>query len=310
MSVYFRRIVKAMELNSIVTSGGIISYSAGSSSLDPYSFRIVEDGTSKIQAAIKLFPILSKYFQKTPVVINCYPATLGSFNSVIYLDTYLRPVNFSRGLALAKELETACIILGQPLTVLDLLFKHAFAKTELPMPNQILFALGGYIVPASLESAFSHICKKSGVEYNLLHAYGMAEVNFGCLLGTHRDENGQVHYKIANEDVKVKLSGEQLFLGKTGSDSIYNTGDFARWVDELLIISPGKHRLNQEVIDNLERWDYSDWKKRTGYVGRLEGKLLFQLREDEIPNNDTEIEFFDFCRQFKTSWAAKPNWSI
>jgi len=299
-----------MNLNELKSNGGIISYSAGSSSLDPLSFRITEEGSAKIGAAVLLFPQLVKYLQKTPVVINCYPATLGSFNSVIYLDTYLRPINFSRGLMLANELDTACIILGQPLTVMDLLFKHCCAEPSLPTPDKVLFALGGYFAPTSFEQSISQLLNPLNVEHDLLHAYGMAEIDFGCLLGINRENESKVRFKIANPEVQVKLDDGKLLLGRAVDGSFFNTGDRASWDNELLTITPGEHRISQEIMASLEQWKFQDWKKRTGHVGRKNSRLVYQLRENEDSNNDAEIDFFDFSRIFKMSWAAKPGWSI
>jgi len=299
-----------MNLNELQTKGGTVSYSAGSSKLDPLSFRIAENSSGKIGAAVTLFPTLGKYFQKTPVLINCYPATLGSFESVIYLDTYLRPVNFSRGLMLAETLNTSCIVLGQPLVVLDLLMQHCAMETSLPVPKQLLFALGGYYAPASMEGAFTQLLKPSVTEHDILHAYGMAEVDFGCLLGTTRNAEGKILYKIASGEVQVELKNGQLFLGKTGETPLHNTDDNAVWDKDSLVISPGNKRLNQEILEHLESWNFPKWERQTGHVARVNGDLVFQLREGLEPNNNSEMEFFNFSRSFKMTWAGKPSWSI
>jgi len=293
----------------LLESGGTISYSAGSSKLDPLSFRVVEDGSAKIASAVTLFPKLGKYFQSTPVVLNCYPATLGAFQSVIYLDTYLRPVNFSRGLMLAENLNTACIVLGQPLTVLDLLLKHSSSEPKLPLPTQILFALGGYYAPASFEKTLSDLLTTLNVEHNLLHAYGMAEIDFGCLLGVNRNKAGNINYKIANPDVLVELHEGKLSLGRV-DQNYYQTSDSATWQNDSLIISPGNQRLSPEMLKTLESWDNKQWKRRTGHVGKTNGELIFQLREDVIIEDESEMKFHAFSKTFNMSWQAKPNWSV
>lgn len=297
-----------MNLEKILVKGGTLSYSAGSAELDPLKFRYVEDSNAKIGAAITLFPEIAKFLTKTPVVINCYPATLGYFESVVYIDTYQRPINFSRGLMLAEQLNTACIIMGQPLCVTHLLLEHYKNHPDIALPKQILFALGGYYLPESLEQAMRKLIDKSSPEF--LHAYGMAEVDYACLLGTSRNKSGQILYKVVNENIRVELINGYLHLKLLAENHLFNTGDYASWENNRLIIYPGSKRMSTYVKNLLKRWRNEDWYRRTGYIARHKGKLRIQLRAGVEPKYDNEVEFYLFCRNYNMSWAEKPAWSI
>lgn len=60
----------------------------------------------------------------------------------------------------------------------------------------------------------------------------------------------------------------------------------------------------------MDRWDEADWEMRTGYVGVLEHRLVFQNRIGVQPVGPDNLDFYEFVSLFGFSWLNKPDWSL
>ena len=178
-----------------LNAGTELSYSAGRSIMDPYAYRVVRPSSGRISSVLSVFPQLKDLFiDKPPLIISCYPASLGSFDNAIMVDTYLRPEAVTRALLLAARENLTAILAGQPLAIAEFLLGHI--QSSFQLPRFLLFSLGGYFCPRSLEKFLVDLANDSGCKAAALYAYGVAEVEYGCMMGVERTELGEVIYLI------------------------------------------------------------------------------------------------------------------
>jgi hypothetical protein len=247
--------------------------------------------------------------ERTPMVINAYPAALGNFDYAVYVDTYLSTNVASRALQLAARERRSTFLLGQPLFLAEILVRHR--RAELPLPHLLVAVVGGYVCPASLESAI-RLLVGATTQFEMLQGYGVAEVDAGLLIGRHRTADGEVIFEPRSDAIIECGNDGQLLLGISGRDGQpqirgFNTGDF---VEALpgggYRIRNGETRLRREVVALLACWTETDWYRRTGYLNRVDG--VVQLREGEEPKVEKELKFHEFAARFGASWITKPVW--
>lgn len=302
--------------------GSVISYSAGTTGINPMSFRVIEHGgNDRLFDVVQCFPRLAEFLSAPPLVLSCYPTTLGVFPTAVFCDTYLQEKTFSRGLLLATSSGLAPIIIGQPLAIADLLYKHQ--KASRSFPRRLVIGMGGYHCPASLERWICQILAESGCETLVLHAYGLGEVDFAILIGM-RNSSGQIPYQQVVSSVEIELRGKELWMRRRGSEQFFPTGDDAVFEGGNFSITNHPRRLSHEVLAELESWTDQDWSRRTGYLVNNNSspdlppgpenrsspkKMIFQCREDAAPSGPQELDYFDFVRSHGMSYFNKPNWS-
>ncbi len=252
---------------------------------------------------------------RLPLVINAYPACVGTFDFGVTVDTYLSHSTGSRALHFAHLEQMPVMLIGQPLFMADLLFRH-LAKTP-TLPNTLLFACGGYVMPRSLEYALRQLVAPYCPDFNIIHGYGVAEVDAGCLFASRRSAQGHLVYEPRSADVEVTLDeSAALALSLKGPDGNYTierfpTGD-AGMVAQAEDGTPGyviwnNERLHPNVLKILESWTFEDWERRTGYLyyGR---EIRFQLRKGFEPKVGLEAEFHDYEKKYGHYWLFKPVW--
>lgn len=290
---------------NIPSAGSVISYSAGSSDVSPWKYRVI--GTQdKVSRVLEKFPELSRLIGGVPpLVVSCYPASLGVFKSAIFIDTYLKKINFLRAIVLASEINSTIIVMAQPLVALDMIID--IDKTLIQKKvKSVVVAVGGYVCPSSLESEIVRAYKLISDVVIVFHAYGAAEVDFACLVGRRFGE--KVIYNEVSSDVSVSLENGQLILADNIKEANHATGDFAERVTGGVTIKNSEARASSHVIEHLESWDSNDWIRKTGYLRLINNAFIFQLRQGVPAKNHTEMDFFDFCRAYSMSFADKPNW--
>ncbi len=296
-------------------AGDVLSYSSGSNDLDAYGFRTLRKGGNLMALFQSRWPDLVRGFSnKLPMVINAYPACVGTFDFAVTVDTYLSLATGSRALHFAHLEKMPVMLIGQPLFLADLLFRH-LAKTPL-LPETLLLASGGYVMPSTLESAVRKLVEPYCKDFNVIHGYGVAEVDAGCLFASERTDDGHLVYEPRSADVEVTLEGTDLSLSLRSPNGGYTverfaTGDSGRvakstqgtsgyviWNDE---------RLHPNVLKIMESWSYDEWARRTGYLyyGR---EIRFQLRKGYQPEIGLEAEFHDYERKYGHYWLFKPVW--
>jgi hypothetical protein len=292
-------------------AGTALSYSAGRTDLNPYRFRVVGSGDTQFNRILIAFPELNAYVRAAPpVIINAYPATLGQLPFGIFIDSYLRQENLSRALLFAEAEQVPAIILAQPLPVIEFLTRHI--QLSLPLPRSVVFFVGGYAMPASAEAYLLRLCSKVASTASVYHAYGDAEVDFAILVGKRDRVN--VLFKQVHPSVIVSSDSGKLTLAKSehvldNDKSGVRTEDSVEITDEGIRIVSGYARLAPDVSLLLESWSDDDWRRRTGYLHRAsEGAYIIQLRVDELPVDPNELDYFEFCRRFRSGWTEKPKW--
>jgi len=294
--------------NETIKPGMTLSYSAGTTDLNPEKFRVIKHDNNLITGLLKEFPALRTYFTHAkPMIVNCYPATIGYFPQAVFIDSYLKWENFARALMLASQIVSPVIIVGQPLLVFDFLLTYKI--NALPFPKDILIGLGGYTCPLSLEKAFLDIIGQNS-NVNLLYGYGIAEAGFSCLAGIKRNQSGQIIYKPILDHIEPFINKDQLCFRV--KNSLHTTelmsGDFAKINTDGWIIENAVNRLDPEILASLNKWTNQDWARKTGYVSKINDKIYFQLRQIFKPLNSAEIEFYKFAERFSFSWLNKPAW--
>lgn len=287
---------------------GLLSYSAGTTSLDPYGFRLVESGSGRIELAVDLFPELGKLLSSGVILISCYPASLGFFQQIPSIDTYLRGHTFSRGLLLARAEEKLALVLGQPLATVHLVLEHLNNKRQ--MPKTMLFVMGGYYCPFSLENYLANVLSANGTKCEIIFGYGVAEVEYGCFLGKRIKNSRDIEYFLASDKVEwhIDASSKLLHIKRKYDGRFLVVGDYAEKTQSGLCIRNASDRLAPSVANELETWTNSEWERRTGYVFLKGDEIHKQLREGIEPTMSGEVEFFDFLKRFGGSWTEKPIW--
>jgi hypothetical protein len=244
------------------------------------------------------------------MVLNAYPAALGNFDYAIYVDTYLSPNVASRALQLAAREDRVVFLLGQPLFVAELLIRHVQAAYALP--RVIIAAMGGYLCPLSLEVTLRHLLGDN-VQFEVLHGYGVAEVDAGLFLGSTRTANGDIIYEPRADAIVERAEDGRLLVGIRDADGReklrgFDTGDFIELLDGGgCLIRNGLSRLHPEVASRLSQWTERDWRRRTGYLNRA--PYVTQLREGEAPESAEEVSFHEFAARIGMTWLRKPVWA-
>ena len=289
--------------------GKVLSYSAGSTQTGPDGYRQIGRGPD-LRLLLRRWPdLLEALGERSPLVLNAYPAALGNFDYAVYIDTYLSPKTASRALQLAARQKQPVFLLGQPLFLAEVLVQQL--RQRFALPELLIGAVGGYPCPASLEDAIRHALGP-GVRFELLQGYGVAEVDAGLLFGRERTASGEVIYEPRPDAILERSPEGRLLLGLRAADGQvlsrgFDTGDL---VEELpggrYLIRNSEERIHPGVLAAFEHWSPEDWRRRTGYLARREG--LYQLREGEEPASPEELRFHDFAGRFGMSWLTKPCW--
>lgn len=296
-------------INCVTTPppGSVISYSAGTSDLSAWKFRVLK-ASDRIAEVIRRYPALTAVFSGVPpIIINGYPASLGVFPSGVFLDTYMRPINLARGLALAADLGAPVVFLAQPLVAASMLLRASSLVTD--GPQSLILAVGGYFCPPSLESFLVDCGNRISKSTTIVHAYGVAEADYACLVGISRNSSGDVLYNLVTPDYRLDILNGDLRLRHNLSGSIIETGDLAEQGDGGVVIRNGEQRLHPLVKNDLADWRNSHWERRTGYLRATSTGMLYQLRENALHPSDGEVDYYEFCRAYGMSFADKPIWT-
>lgn len=286
--------------------GAVLSYSAGSTQTGPEGYRTLGAPKDLMSLVGARWPQVARgLVGKTLLSINAYPASVGSFSAGATVDTYLSPRVFSRALALGHATQAPTLVTAQPLFLADALLRHG----DRPLPQTLLFLVGGYPLFASLERAILSWLEGRVKTAAFVQGFGVAEVDAGCMIGRDRDARGRVVY-FPRADVVPELDGDALLLTLLDADgqvSIrrFPTGDRAERSGEGWVIR-NDARLSPTLREQLESWSGSDWRRRTGYVAPA--GAAYQLREGEEPSHELELNFWEFGRRYGFSWLNKPRW--
>lgn len=290
---------------------GTVSFSAGSSDIGDMKFRYLPDADNRVrQAGGLLFPDRPDLFEGA-VVVSTYPASLGRFDDMVFVDSYLRPATFFKGLELARQAGRTVVCIGQPLVLADRLYSYTMNGGR--HGGAVVIGVGGYYCPQSLENFLVRGVKSAGASaVHTVHAYGAAEIEFACLVGVRRPGSDRIHYRVAVPGISVERRDGRLVLHKSTTDGPITavTEDDVELTDQGIFITPGLARLAADVRTTLESADDVFWRRRTGYVARDGDRLVWQLRIEEVPEFNDDMEHYDFCRQTGMGWAEKPNWSV
>ena len=307
---YYSSKYRVMNDADTLAPGDVISFSAGDRPSGDCDFRTIRPGNDRLAQVLQRMPQLQEAFLRVPLVVNCYPASLGNFASAVTCDTYQRPSIFHRALLLAASRQMTAVVLGQPLLVAELLLQHV--SRQLALPDPLIVCVGGYFCPCSLESFLRRLLDRKGVVHYFLHAYGVAEVDFAIFVGERNSGSQPLFHHVANHvEVRMESTGLQLGRSPVSVHGWHETGDFAEAQSEGLSIIPGK-RLHPEARDVLESWSDGDWCRRTGYIASDCGKTRFQLRTcaQVVSNSPEEVEYYEYLRLFGRSFPEKPDWSF
>ena len=293
--------------------GKVYSFAAGSSSMDPHGYRIIDgNDNSRIREVCSLFPQIADYFNPRTMVLAAYPATLGLTSPGVLVDSYLHPPTFVRSVHLAAIEERPLVIIAQPLLGADLLLRTL--QQQVPLPRRILWASGGYYLPESLEQFIRTRLKQAKCDLELLHCYGTAEIGHSIFVATDRLASGRPHYRKATAHLQTELderNGSMRALTPTGwkefEDEVWSEGNGYD-------IVPTPSRLSKKALQTLESWNLTDWERYTGYIAQSEETTFAQCRQWIQPTPDhpssaiVEIAYYDFFARYGGSVQTKPNW--
>lgn len=293
-----------------LAAGDILSYSAGSTQIGPDGFRKVVPRPGMLAAALERWPDLgAPLAERAPIYINAYPASTGIVRMAVTVDTYLSPRVLSRALQLAAVTDRPVILAGQSLFLADALLGHVAAG--LALPRAVLLGVGGYETPRALEEMIVGLLAPQVPRLAILHGYGAAEVDAGCMVARERDASGRLVY-FPRRDVTPELDGEALLLtlrdgdGRVGVER-FQTGDCAARSGDGWVLW-NHRRLHPVVAAAFATWTAEDWRRRTGYVRRVDDTVWIQLRQGQAPAHAHELDHWEFGRRYGFSWLDKPYW--
>ncbi|MCC9644013.1 hypothetical protein LOC71_17150 [Rhodopirellula sp. JC740] len=311
-------------------NGKVLSYSAGSTSLDPYKFRVINDQqpSGKMQRLAMVFPELASFFgdPSQSLVIDAYPAALGGMESMTRVITYLHPPTCVRALRLAAAEKRRVVFIGQPLAGADLLL-HAM-ETEMQWPTEVLWATGGYPMPTSLQQCVKDWLADRGCELSVLKAYGVAELDHTLLASMEEDIELQPIYQLIDERLQLDQSTNATTMRFNGQ--VVANPDRIEKTETGYRIQGDPSRYNHGVLRWLEQWQPSDWKRCTGYFAERDGEVILQrrlVRSVAVPGVVNRMSFeamaslprgtkcqpvchFEFMADHGMSWLEKPKWNL
>lgn len=295
-----------------------LSYAAGSTSLDPDGYRLIGQADGKrLGELVSVFPSLATHIDPESLIINAYPAALGLQGFAPLVDTYLHPPTFIRAMRLAARQMRTVVLAAQPLVGADLLIR--FARTGFEMPDQLLWATGGYYLPASLQKTVSEMLKQLGCDLRVMHCYGVAEVGHTCFAAIDRFPCGLPRYRLVAGHVNASVDSQQRLV-LASRDRTLVTEDHATESQQHWKIRSGPSRMSAGILQTLESWTPDQWMRRTGYLSADSDSSWLQLREWIQPeqghgpvnrvHRQREIGFHRFWERFGGSLHAKPKWSF
>lgn len=319
-------------------TGKILSYSAGSTSLDPYKFRVIDSGkpAEKMNQLVKLFPELTRFFldPSRSLVVDAYPASLGGMESMTRVITYLHPPTCIRALRLAASEKLRAVFIAQPLAGADLLLRAL--DTEMDWPEEMLWATGGYPLPASLQHNLEVWLADRGCRLSVLQAYGVAELDHTLLAAMDRDEQFRPIYQLV--DHEFELETDHLVTDPDSNSRVRYRGMQLTNDDRIQKLDTGYRILGnpsvyaEGVLDWLEQWDPVDWENFTGYFFCSEDSVFLQRRDRRSANLPIPatlrlsvssaaqrtlpqqllckpINHHEFMSRRGMSWMEKPKWN-
>lgn len=307
---------KITAAGSVLRDGDVVSFSAGTTGLSPYSFRVLRRDGNIFESLAMRMPrnlVEALMSEAPPLVINCYPAAILSSSVGIFIDTYLSQRVFAKAMRLAAEEKLPVIIIAQPLFLLDALVNYA--GLGFPFPQKMVLSTGGYYLPLSAEKAILNLASREGSEICFIQLYGVSEADAGILVSMNRNERGEPIYYPRDSRVIVSNKAGDLYLtlkdakGEVYLDS-FNSGDkIKEEVGQGLIIENAS-RMSEDIRNLLESWSPEDWARKTGFIAYDASGLAFQLRQHAKALHEAEYDFYEFQKVFETgSFLDKPKWS-
>ncbi len=269
--------------------------------------RFSSDDSQKFAAIRREFPRAGELLQPHSVCISAYPAALGIRGFDAFIDSYLHPPTVIRGFRLAMLHQRPVVFASQPLAGADLLLQVMRANQQ--MPRRLLWAVGGYYLPMSLERFLRTELNRFGCQLDILHCYGVAEIGHTCFAAYERTVSGHPIYRQVDASVEASQdhSTGRLRLCRAGrclltEDNV--EGHAGSW-----LIRSGASRLHPAIFRRLESWSDAQWSRRTGYLASRDQHLKLQLRDGVQPHTHHEIRLHRFWEQYGGSWLTKPQWN-
>lgn len=314
-------------------NGKILSYSAGSTSLDPFKFRVIDSQkpSDKMTRLAAIFPQFQPFFGDPlrSLVVDAYPAALGGMDAMTRVITYLHPPTCIRALRLAAAEDRRAVFIAQPLAGADLLLQAL--ETQMDWPSELLWATGGYPLPASLQRSVEAWLAEYDCQLTVLQAYGVAELDHTLMASMDRDAASRPIYHLVDPRLELDVQEEVCslkthihFEGKktANHDRIESCGEDYRIHGNASLYCDG-------ALGWLEQWQPNDWRNYTGYLSDRNGAILLQQRrgqtsDDEVAMNCLSlsalaslprgldcrpVEHYDFMSQDGMSWMEKPSWN-
>ncbi len=293
----------------MIGSNRQLSFAAGSTSLDPYGYRVIDSSSGqRMVQLVRVFPELSRFLNPGSLIISAYPAALGLQGMAPVVDTYLHPPTFIRAAHLAAIELRPVVMVAQPLAGADLLMRLLASGN--PLPKQILWASGGYYLPRSLEEFIAWKLAEQRCSIKFLHSYGVAEVGHTIFAATQRFASGLPKYRQIAREVTVELDGSDNYLVLQRGGKRLNTGDMAHLIGNSWAIESG--RTSEKSVSEIESWSPHQWERRTGYFQTVDQHRIFQLRDRVEATNDdiqdNELPYHLYWHRFGGSFSTKPRW--
>lgn len=324
-------------------TGKILSYSAGSTSRDPYKFRVINQASppTKLRSLIETFDELAPFFANpnNALVVDGYPAALGGLDSMTRVVTYLHPPTCARALELAALEDWRAVFIAQPLAGAHLLLSAI--EQGIQWPREVLWATGGYPLPASLESLISQSLIDQNCDLTVMQAYGIAELDHTLLAATQRDTQGRpIYHRIDDEltfesGLHERAESSNPFVSLRYKGKLFTNQDLVKPSGSTYRLGGNPTRYDERVVEWLESWQSRDWERFTGYlrvrsidnercltlqrrhrlsvagrIGPIENELS-EIASAAIPQGWVirEMNHFVFAEHFGMSWQEKPGWS-
>lgn len=284
-----------------------IAFSAGSEFVTPLKCRSVSGFPEAWAHRLgQVFPVTQEFLSAKGFGIGVYPATTGLTHRFPTVETFLHPQTFFSALSLASTSDRPTLITSQPCVGVDFFLKAV--QHCVPFPRRILWGTGGYWMPNSLCQFARKVLSEQGVNFEILQAYGMAEVGHSLFCAIESFPNGLPKFHQVADHFSAKLDSSSTLILTDRIGREFQTGDRAIHADDCWEIIPNQSRLASGVRSELESWSADEWTRRTGYLHATDCGTFIQLREGVQPKQRFEVIHHLFWHRFGGSFTMKPRW--
>jgi hypothetical protein len=293
---------------SEIDAGSTITFSSGQNPSSISNLKIRRGDITRMQGLAAEFPdIADRLTGKVPLFANFYPSGFGTLPGFCAIECGMRPANALKAITLAARHRRAFLISGQPLAI-GQVASMLDAQPDERSPYALI-ALGGYESFAELDKMIEKHFLTVFKRVDILHLYGLNEVDFALLAG-RREPGGDAHYRAIQDEWTLQLHGDTSAFIQRDSGETVPIEDTINAIDDAFVVRQPQHKISTAVRQFLAVKDEHWWQSHTGYIGMRDQEFQSQLRPGVMPQHDSDWRYGQFIDAFGMAIQEKPRWSF